>query len=112
PRGGPDPARRARAGVGARPGHRASRSQARERHAGAIKVLDFGIAKWVEAPTLASAPADHEAAMAVSSALAGTRPYMSPEQLNLEAVDHRADVWAVGILIGHDREIEQARFSP
>jgi len=64
---------------------------------GAIKVLDFGIATWVEAP--ASGPAGDDVRLAVSSALAGTRPYMSPEQLNLGAIDHRADVWAVGIML-------------
>jgi WD40 repeat protein/serine/threonine protein kinase len=66
--------------------------------AGAIKVLDFGIAKLVasgpEAASGAGARLGGE-----SSSLAGTRPYMSPEQTALDAVDHRTDLWAVGIML-------------
>src|SRR5262245_30137896 len=62
--------------------------------AGGIKVLDFGVAKHVEA--FVPDPAGDDAS---SSAPAGTRPYMSPEQLRNGAVDHRADVWAVGIML-------------
>ena len=68
--------------------------------AGTIKVLDFGIAKWVEAPAPDPGPAGDDAGpMTSSSALVGTRSYMSPEQLRLDAVDHHADVWAVGIML-------------
>jgi WD40 repeat protein len=65
---------------------------------GVIKVLDFGVAKHVEAPA-PDAAGDDAGPTASSSALAGTRPYMSPEQLSLAAVDHRADVWAVGLML-------------
>jgi WD40 repeat protein len=67
---------------------------------GAIKVLDFGIAKLAQAPVLdvdaaggAARPGDP------SSTSAGTLPYMSPEQLGLRAIDHRVDLWAVGIML-------------
>ena len=68
--------------------------------AGTIKVLDFGIAKWVEAPAPDPGPAGDDAGpITGSTGLVGTRSYMSPEQLRLDAVDHRADVWAVGIML-------------
>src|SRR5262245_34129006 len=65
---------------------------------GVIKVLDFGVAKHVEAPA-PDAAGDDPGQAASSSTLAGTRPYMSPEQLRLGAIDHRADVWAAGIML-------------
>src|SRR4029453_9498272 len=62
--------------------------------------VDFGIAKWVDAPLPEPGPAGEEpGSTANSSALAGTRSYMSPEQLTLGAIDQRADVWAVGIML-------------
>ena len=55
------------------------------------KVLDFGLA-MSGSKTLAEA----DAARNESRALAGTLPYMSPEQLRDRAVDKRTDVWAFG----------------
>lgn len=53
-----------------------------------IKVLDFGIAKWVNAP--------ENALLTRSRELLGTPTYMAPEQLRSDAVGPRADVWALG----------------
>jgi predicted Ser/Thr protein kinase len=53
-----------------------------------VKVLDFGIAKLGEAGTL-TAP----------SALLGTPQYMSPEQALGVAVDARADLYALGVVL-------------
>jgi eukaryotic-like serine/threonine-protein kinase len=56
-----------------------------------IKVLDFGIAKLVET---------REASMTTEEGLAiGTPFFMSPEQCRGEAVDHRSDVYALGVLL-------------
>ncbi len=56
-----------------------------------IKVLDFGIAKPLEAegdPTLTR-----------KNEMPGTVPYMSPEQLVPPMViDHRSDIWALGVV--------------
>lgn len=53
-----------------------------------VKVLDFGIAKVV---TSASA--------AAASRIAGTLTYMSPEQLGGDAIDRRADIYSLGVML-------------
>ena len=68
--------------------------------AGIIKVLDFGLAKLMAAPVPEPGSAGGDARpVADSSTRAGTLPYMSPEQVTLGAIDHRADVWAAGIML-------------
>ncbi len=58
-----------------------------------LKVLDFGISKVTD---LADSPAKKHTTQA--GALLGTPDYMSPEQIRGEDVDHRADVYAFGVL--------------
>ncbi len=60
-----------------------------------VKVLDFGIAKLAPAQDLAGG----EAAMTRTGALLGTPYYMSPEQACGERVDHRSDIWSLGIIL-------------
>jgi serine/threonine protein kinase len=77
---------------------------------GAIKVLDFGVAKVLHG--MYSSPEDMaNTAMAMATGvyhlshltnhgtLVGTLPYMSPEQWGADTVDPRSDLWAVGILL-------------
>ncbi len=59
-------------------------------HSGDVKVVDFGIAKSTEV-----IGAENSAA----GQLKGKVPYMSPEQARGELVDHRSDIFAVGILL-------------
>ncbi len=80
---------------------------------GTIKVLDFGIAKLLSAPMHDEEGSDGVTdgavdassgrmpgpAAARSSALIGTLPYMSPEQMNAGVIDHRSDVWTAGIML-------------
>jgi WD40 repeat protein/serine/threonine protein kinase len=66
---------------------------------GTIKVLDFGIAKVMEAPALDDEAAPFCPVPSHSSSLIGTLPYMSPEQMNVSAIDHRSDLWTVGIML-------------
>ncbi|MDX1578481.1 MAG: SpoIIE family protein phosphatase [Gemmatimonadota bacterium] len=55
---------------------------------GAVRVLDFGIAR---APQLSS--------LTTSGTHVGTAAYMAPEQLAGEGYDHRADIWGLGVLL-------------
>jgi serine/threonine protein kinase len=63
---------------------------------GVVKVLDFGIAKVLDAHS-AGRPVDGSSIGA--SGRSGTLPYMSPEQWGAGPVDHRSDLWAVGLLL-------------
>jgi serine/threonine protein kinase len=81
--------------------------------AGTIKVLDFGIAKLLSRPRHGWEHSDGGADGAIDfhsgsvsgagagrcSSLIGTLPYMSPEQMNQGGIDHRSDLWAVGIML-------------
>ena len=65
---------------------------------GRVKVLDFGLAKWVDPP----AAVDSEAPTATRStegAIVGTVPYMAPEQLRGQHVDTRADIFSLGVML-------------
>jgi hypothetical protein len=66
--------------------------------AGTIKVLDFGIAKLVVGDDPARL-AFHLPLVTEPDVIMGTLPYMSPEQLEGAPVDHRTDLWAVGIML-------------
>ncbi|MGV8979249.1 MAG: Stk1 family PASTA domain-containing Ser/Thr kinase [Cellulomonas sp.] len=57
---------------------------------GAIKVMDFGIARAV---------ADSAATMTQTQAVIGTAQYLSPEQARGEQVDARSDLYSTGCLL-------------
>jgi serine/threonine-protein kinase len=65
---------------------------------GRLKVLDFGLARSSHAVTpLSSSPAG--ALATLPGILVGTPAYMSPEQLNGQPADPRADVFAFGVVV-------------
>jgi predicted ATPase len=68
------------------------------RRDGFVKVLDFGLAKALAPPDSAAAPADL-LAVTQSGVVLGTVRYMSPEQVNGEAVDARTDIWSLGVVL-------------
>ena len=62
---------------------------------GQVKVLDFGLAKLL----VQDSTADLTEFQGDMREAAGTPPYMAPEQLCGEAIDGRADLWALGVLL-------------
>jgi tetratricopeptide (TPR) repeat protein/class 3 adenylate cyclase len=54
---------------------------------GAVKILDFGIAKI------------GDSSLTLPGAMVGSVPYMSPEQIRGGSVDARADVWSLAIVV-------------
>ena len=57
---------------------------------GAVKVMDFGIARAVS---------DSSATMAHTNGIVGTAQYFSPEQARGETVDLRSDIYSTGVLL-------------
>jgi Tol biopolymer transport system component/predicted Ser/Thr protein kinase len=65
------------------------------------KLLDFGLAKFVEPAHIFSDDSAPETArpLTAEGAIVGTFQYMSPEQLHGNAVDHRSDIFSLGVLL-------------
>lgn len=59
-------------------------------HSGAVKVMDFGIARALHGA---------QSTMTQTGMVMGTPQYLSPEQALGKAVDHRSDLYATGCLL-------------
>ena len=70
---------------------------------GAVKVLDFGLAKAMDPAGASSANAMNSPTLSMHATQAGiilgTAAYMSPEQARGRAVDKRTDIWAFGVVL-------------
>jgi serine/threonine protein kinase len=69
---------------------------------GAIKVLDFGLAKFADEPAASADPSMSPTLTLITEhagAVMGTAPYLSPEQARGQPVDSRADIWAFGCVL-------------
>ncbi len=62
---------------------------------GLLKILDFGLAKLLHRDP----GADVTVSATQEGAVAGTLPYMSPEQLRGDALDARTDIYAAGAVL-------------
>src|SRR5437870_1450331 len=59
---------------------------------GRIKVLDFGLAKWIEREGSSDSSELETAAHTREGVVMGTVPYMSPEQASAQPMDARSDI--------------------
>jgi eukaryotic-like serine/threonine-protein kinase len=70
---------------------------------GAVKILDFGLAKAGDPSTTSSVDAMNSPTLTVRATqmgmIIGTAAYMAPEQARGKVVDRRADIWAFGIVL-------------
>lgn len=65
-----------------------------------VKVLDFGLAKLVErAPGIEDQTLTLEAQFTESGTVLGTVAYMSPEQASAKTLDHRTDIFSLGVML-------------
>lgn len=62
-----------------------------------VKVLDFGLAKFLRVP--GRIEVQTLAGMTAPGMVLGTLNYMAPEQLNGDAIDHRADLFSAGVVL-------------
>jgi serine/threonine protein kinase len=74
---------------------------------GHVKVLDFGLAKLVDesgeaafdGPTMIDSDHVPSPNLTEDGALLGTVPYMSPEHVTGRGIDHRSDIFSLGIIL-------------
>jgi predicted ATPase len=67
---------------------------------GRVKVLDFGLAKLAAESEGGPSDSQLETAMKTREGVVmGTVPYMSPEQLSGRPVDHRTDIFSLGVIL-------------
>ena len=62
-----------------------------------LRILDFGLAKLQAAKTEMSLQASPT--LTTQGTVMGTVPYMSPEQVGGQPVDHRSDIFSLGIIL-------------
>jgi TolB-like protein/Flp pilus assembly protein TadD len=66
---------------------------------GNVKVLDFGVARTVAPDVVSLSEAVTSLGLTADGTLVGTMPYMSPEQIEAKPLDHRTDLFSLGIIL-------------
>ncbi|MCK5796479.1 MAG: serine/threonine protein kinase [Deltaproteobacteria bacterium] len=56
-----------------------------------VKILDFGLAKMIDD--------DRSKKLTKTGIIVGTPAFLSPEQIKGDAIDHRADIYAMGLIL-------------
>src|SRR5437762_4974111 len=69
------------------------------RHDGYVKVLDFGLAKLIEAEEARPEDLTRSMNQTGTGTVMGTLHYMSPEQSRGEEVDARTDIFSLGVVL-------------
>jgi non-specific serine/threonine protein kinase len=65
---------------------------------GRVKVVDFGLAK-IAGPPVGSLGETATMMQTREGVVVGTAPYMSPEQVQGKRIDHRTDIFSLGVLL-------------
>jgi serine/threonine-protein kinase len=70
---------------------------------GTVKVLDFGLAKALESPSVAKPGVTQSPTLTFAGTqvglILGTAAYMAPEQIKGRPADQRSDLWALGCVL-------------
>jgi len=66
---------------------------------GQVKILDFGLAKHADASADTAATATQLPGVTDPGTVLGTAGYMAPEQVRGQAIDARADLFALGVVL-------------
>jgi TolB-like protein/Tfp pilus assembly protein PilF len=66
---------------------------------GSVKILDFGLARTVAPDVVNLAETVTAIGLTAAGTIVGTIPYMSPEQVESKALDHRTDLFSLGIIL-------------
>jgi eukaryotic-like serine/threonine-protein kinase len=65
-----------------------------------VKILDFGLAKLTEhAASAEGETRTQESALTEAGTVMGTVAYMSPEQASARPLDHRTDIFSLGVML-------------
>ena len=64
-----------------------------------VKVLDFGLAKLVRESAMDREAPTRSRSLTHDGQLMGTIPYMSPEQVEGRPIDHRSDLFSLGVIL-------------
>ncbi len=68
-------------------------------HGNRVKILDFGLAKQDPESILSNSQDETASKLTATGAVVGTYSFMSPEQALGKNVDHRSDIFSLGVVI-------------
>ena len=68
-------------------------------HDGRVKILDFGIARLIRMEAESEEVSSDDTGLTRTGDIIGTAAYMSPEQIQEGSVDHRSDLFSLGIVL-------------